>query len=86
VDVASPTRDQRLTVRQFSCVVFVRIAHAGLYRPAIRVSASAYRVRLPLSLPLPAYDPAAAPVVEEEEYVGPVAEEPGYAEPGAVVS
>ena len=61
------------------------MAHAGLYRPTIRVSASAYRVRLPLSLPLPAYDPATAPVVEEEEYVGPVAEEPGYAEPGVVV-
>ena len=58
------------------------------------MSASDCRVRLLLSLHLPACDPAAAAVVEEEGYVGlvveevayvrPVAEEPGYAGPVAV--
>jgi hypothetical protein len=63
------------------------MAHAGLYRPTIRVSESACRVRLLLSLHLPACEPAAAVVVEEEGYVEPVVEELAYvglvaAEPG----
>jgi hypothetical protein len=57
------------------------MAHAGLYRPTIRVSESACRVRLLLSLHLPACEPAAAAAVEELAYVGLVAAEPGYAGP-----